>query len=85
MLFRREVQLELSSIRVVPVPVPAVNRIRMIEPQFQSHYDTLLSEPVPERLVELIHRFEGATATMLPHEEPRDGTTAPASTGRPRH
>ncbi len=84
MLFRREAQSGPSSIRVVPVPVPAVNRIRMIEPQLRSQYDALLSEPVPEQLIALIHRFEDVTASRLAQEEPRNGTTAPASTGRPR-
>ncbi len=82
MLFRSRAQPGPSSIRVVPVPVPAVNRIRMIEPQLRSHYDELLSEPVPEQLIALIHRFEDATVTMLPQEEARDGTTAPTATGR---
>lgn len=84
MLFRREPQPGLPTIQIVPVPVPAVNRFRVIEPQFQSHYDTLLSEPVPEQLIELIHRFEDATATMLAQEGPRDGKAAPTATGRAR-
>ncbi len=84
MFFRRKPQPEPPTIRIVPVPVPAVNRFRMVGPQFRSYYDTLLSEPVPEQLIALIHRFEDATATMLVQEESRDGTTAPTATGRPR-
>ncbi len=82
MLFRREAQSGPSSIRVVPVPVPAVNRIRMIEPQLRSQYDALLSEPVPGQLAELARRFEDVTATLLVRKGSRDGKDAPASTGR---
>ena len=82
MLFRREPQPGPPTIRIVPVPVPAVNRIRMIEPQFQSHYDTLLSEPVPGQQAELARRFEDVTATLLVRKGSRDGKDAPASTGR---
>ena len=73
MLFRREVQSGPFSIRVVPVPVPAVNRIRLIEPQLRSQYDALLSEPVPGGLAELARRFEDVTATLLVRKGSRDG------------
>ena len=81
MLFRREVQSGPFSIRVVPVSVPAVNRIRLIEPQLRSQYDALLSEPVPGRLAELARRFEDVTATLLVRKGSRDRTDDPASTG----
>jgi hypothetical protein len=73
MLFRREVQPGPFNIRVVPVPVPAANRIRLVEPQLRSQYDALLSEPVPGRMAELARRFEDVTATLLVRKGSRDG------------
>ncbi len=80
MLFRREVQPGPFNIRVVPVPVPAANRIRLIEPQLRSQYDALLSEPVPGRMAELARRFEDVTATLLVRKGSRDGKDDRAST-----
>lgn len=73
MLFRREVQPGPFNIRVVPVPVPAANRIRLVEPQLRSQYDALLSEPVPGGLAGLARRFEDVTATLLVRKGSRDG------------
>ncbi len=82
MLFRREAQPGPFSIRVVLVPVPVVNRIRMIEPQLRSQYNALLNEPVPGRLVDLAHRFEDATATLLVRKGLQDGKDHSSSAGR---
>jgi hypothetical protein len=67
---------------VVPVPVPAVNRIRMIEPHLRSQYDALLSKPVPVRLAELARRYKDVSATLPDHEGFYDGTSTSASTDR---
>ena len=46
------------SLRVITIPVPRVRLMLDLSPQLRTLYDDLLDEPLPERLSELVRRFE---------------------------